>query len=455
MMETLQGSIGSQSNHIVHLEVKYMLQESPTEKPSSEGVTVEESLNPFAIAQAQLDEAAGILQLDPEMHAFLRQPMREFHFSIPVRMDSGRARVFQGYRVQYNDARGPAKGGIRFHPDETVDTVRALAAWMTWKTAIVDIPLGGGKGGIICDPRMLSPTELERLSRGYMRAIARYVGLTKDSPAPDVYTNPQIMAWMMDEYQMLVGHHEPGVITGKPLQLGGAAGRSDATARGGIYTVREAAKLLDIDLVGATAAIQGYGNAGQFAHQLAVDLLGMKIVAVSDSRGGIFNESGFDVEEVRAHKAKTGSVIDFPGAENLSNSQLLELEVDVLYPSALENVITSENVDRIKAKIVAELANGPTTPAADDVLYEKGIYVIPDFLCNAGGVTVSYFEMVQNSYQFYWDELLTHERLDHKMTNAFDTVHKMARAKHVNNRVAAYLVAVDRVAQAVRLRGWI
>lgn len=426
-----------------------MLKESPIQD------STQESLNPFAIAQAQLDEAAELLQLEPEMHIFLRQPMREFHFTIPVRMDSGRTRVFQGFRVQYNDARGPAKGGIRFHPDETIDTVRALAAWMTWKTAVVDIPLGGGKGGVICDPRMLSHTELERLSRGYMRAIARYVGVTKDVPAPDVYTNPQIMAWMMDEYRVLVGHHEPGVITGKPLELGGSAGRGDATARGGVYTVREAARLLNLDLNGATAAIQGFGNAGQFAHKLASELLGQKIIAVSDSRGGIINEQGIDFEKIQNHKLKTGSVIDFPGATNISNDELLELNVDVLYPSALENVITSKNAAQIQARVIAELANGPTTPAADDILYQKGIYVIPDFLCNAGGVTVSYFEMVQNSYQYYWDEALTHERLDKKMTDAFYTVHKMAGAKQVNNRVAAYLVAVDRVAQAVRLRGWI
>lgn len=414
-----------------------------------------ESLNPFAIAQSQLDEAAEILQLEPEMHAFLREPMREFHFTIPVRMDSGRSRVFHGFRVQYNDARGPAKGGIRYHPDETIDTVRALAAWMTWKTAVVDIPLGGGKGGIICDPRLLSQSELERLSRGYMRAVARFVGITKDVPAPDVYTNPQIMAWMMDEYRVLVGHHEPGVITGKPLELGGSAGRSDATARGGVYTVREAAKVLGLDLKGSTAAIQGFGNAGQFAHKLATELLGQVIIAVSDSRGGIINKKGLDFKAVVAHKAKTGSVIDYPDAENISNSELLELEVDVLYPSALENVITSKNAANIKAKIVAELANGPTTPAADDILYENGVYVIPDFLCNAGGVTVSYFEMVQNAYQYYWEEELAHQRLDQKMTKAFYAVHQMAESKKVNNRVAAYLVSVERVAQAVRLRGWI
>lgn len=414
-----------------------------------------ENLNPFAIAQAQLDRAAVLLQLDPDMHAFLREPMREFHFSIPVRMDDGRTRTFRGYRVQYNDSRGPAKGGIRFHWEETIDTVRALAAWMTWKTAVVNIPLGGGKGGVICDPRELSEGELERLCRGYMRNIARSIGLTKDVPAPDVYTNPQIMAWMMDEYEMLVGHREPGVITGKPLPLGGSAGRGDATARGGIYTVREAARVMNIDLKGKTAAIQGYGNAGTFAHQLAQDILGMKVIAVSDSRGGVMNPNGFTAEEMIRFKRETGTVTNFPGAESISNEDLLELDVVVQFPSALENVITERNADRIKATIVAELANGPTTPAADNILSENKVYVIPDFLCNAGGVTVSYFEMVQNAYQYYWPEEMVHERLDQKMTVAFHAVHKMAENHQVNNREAAYLVAVNRVAEAVRLRGWV
>jgi len=416
---------------------------------------VSENLNPFAIAQAQLDEAARILQLDPDMHTFLREPMREFHFTIPVKMDDGRTRIFQGYRVQYNDARGPAKGGLRFHWEETVDTVRALAAWMTWKTAVVDIPLGGGKGGVVCDPRELSPGELERLSRGYMRCVARYIGLTRDVPAPDVYTNPQIMAWMMDEYDMLVGHREPGVITGKPLPLGGSAGRDDATARGGIYVTREAARGLGINLIGTTCAIQGYGNAGSFYHSLAEELLGMKVVAVSDSRGGILNWDGLDSTAVKAHKADTGSVVGFPGAQSISNEHLLELEVQVLAPAALENVITARNAGNVRAKMVAELANGPTTPDADEILYNNGVYVMPDFLCNAGGVTVSYFEMVQNAYQYYWSAPMVHERLDHKMTEAFCAVYRMAQAKKVNNRVAAYLVAVDRVAQAVRLRGWV
>lgn len=414
-----------------------------------------ENLNPFAIAQAQLDEAAAVLQLDPDMHAFLREPMREFHFSIPVRMDDGRTQTFRGYRVQYNDARGPAKGGIRFHPDETIDTVRALAAWMTWKTAVSDVPLGGGKGGVVCNPRELSQAELERLSRGYMRAIARYVGITQDVPAPDVYTNPQIMAWMLDEYEQIVGHHEPGVITGKPLTLGGSAGRSPATAMGGIFTIREAAKIRGLDLNGATCAIQGYGNVGSFAHQLAHDMLGMRIVAVSDEFGGIYNENGLDPAVISDHLRRTGKVIDCPDTEPISNKDLLEMKVDVLIPAAIENQITGENADRIQAGIIAELANGPTTPDADKILAEKGVYIIPDFLCNAGGVSVSYFEMVQNSYQYYWDESLVHQRLDQKMTTAFYAVHEMAQAKQVDNRVAAYLVAVNRVAEAVRLRGWV
>lgn len=416
--------------------------------------TLTENLNPFAIAQQQFDQAAAILQLDPALHAFLRVPMREFHFTIPVRMDDGSTRVFEGFRVQYNDARGPAKGGIRFHFEETIDTVRALAAWMTWKTAVMDIPLGGAKGGIICDPRLLSPSELERLSRGYMRCVARFVGLTQDVPAPDVYTNPQIMAWMMDEYEALMGHREPGVITGKPLELGGSLGRSDATARGGIYALREAAGVLDMNLEGATAAIQGYGNAGTFAHLLATEILGMNVVAVSDSRGGILGDN-LEYDAVFAHKKRTGAVNDFPGTDAITNAELLELDVDVLFPSALENVITAKNANNVKAKVSAELANGPTTPEADEILYDKGIYVIPDFLCNAGGVTVSYFEMVQNAYQFYWTEGDVHERLDAKMTTAFHTVHEMAQAKGVHNRLAAYAVAIDRVAQAVKLRGWV
>jgi glutamate dehydrogenase (NAD(P)+) len=414
-----------------------------------------ENLNPFAIAQAQLDKAAGILQLDPDMHAFLREPMREFHFSIPVRMDDGHVETFKAFRVQYNDARGPAKGGIRFHPDETIDTVRALAAWMTWKTAVSDVPLGGGKGGVVCNPRNMSVGELERLSRGYMRAVSRFIGLKKDVPAPDVGTTPQIMSWMLDEYEIINGEHEPGVITGKPLMLGGSAGRSPATAMGGMVTIREAAKLLGMTLKGATASIQGYGNVGSFAHRLAHDLFGVKVVAVSDEFGGIYSADGLDPSVVSAQMRRNGKVGGTPGSEEISNAQLLELPVDILIPAAIENQLTGANADRIQTKIVAELANGPTTPEADAILKEKGIYIIPDFLCNAGGVSVSYFEMVQNSYGYYWTEDLVQERLDQKMTTAFHAVHNMAESRGVETRMAAYLVAVNRVAESVRARGWV
>lgn len=415
---------------------------------------VQANLNPFEIAQRQLDEAAKKLGLDPGLHELLRWPMREFHVRIPVRMDDGTVKVFAGYRVQYNHARGPCKGGIRFHPEETVDTVRALAAWMTWKTAVVDLPLGGGKGGVVCNPKEMSPGELERVSRGYIRALGHYIGPDVDVPAPDVYTNPQVMAWMLDEYERIVGRSAPGVITGKPLPLGGSAGRGDATARGGMYCTREAGKVLGIDLRGATAAIQGYGNAGQFAHTLGEELLGLKVVAVSDSQGGIYNPNGLAAKDVIAHKEKTGSVKGFAGAKTITNAELLELDVVVLFPSALENQITGANAGRVKAKIVAELANGPTTPEADQILHKNGVYVIPDFLCNAGGVTVSYFEQVQNAYNFYWDLAEVQRRLDQKMTTAFHAVHKAAKDHKVHNRLGAYLVSVQRVAEAVRLRGW-
>ncbi len=414
-----------------------------------------EELNAFEIAQRQLDEAAKVLGLEAGLHAFLREPMRELHVTLPVRMDDGTVRVFNGFRVQYNDARGPAKGGIRFHPDETIDTVRALAAWMTWKTAVVDIPLGGGKGGVVCNPKEMSQGELERLSRAYIRQVGRILGPDKDVPAPDVYTNPQIMAWMMDEYSALQGHNEPGVITGKPLALGGSAGRVDATARGGMYCLREAAKVLGIDLKGATAAIQGYGNAGYYAQLLGEELLGLKVVCVSDSRGAIINEDGLECELVKEQKDETGTCVGLPGSDTMTNQELLELDVDVLIPAALENVITGKNADRIKAKILVELANGPTTPEADRILHEKGVYVIPDFLANAGGVVVSYFEQVQNAYNYYWDLQEVHDRLDRIMTVAFHAVHQTAQTKKVHNRLAAYLVAVERVAGAMRLRGWV
>ena len=409
----------------------------------------------FEMAQAQFDEAAALLHLEPDIHAVLREPQRELHVSIPVKMDDGQTRVFKGFRVQHSNARGPFKGGIRFHPDETVDVVRALAMWMTWKCAVVDIPLGGGKGGVICNPKEMSSGELERLSRGYIDAIWEFIGPDRDIPAPDVYTNPQIMGWMMDEYSKLSGHRFiPGVITGKPMAIGGSFGRDDATARGGVCTITEAAKHLGIDLSTATVAIQGYGNAGSYAAILMHELLGAKIVAVSDSTGGIYNKQGLNPRQVLQHKTDTGSVTDFPQAENIDNGDLLELGVDVLCPAGLETVITGENAPGIKAKIVAELANGPTTPEADNVLHHNGVFVIPDFLCNAGGVTVSYFEWVQSLYRYYWDEEDINQRLGQIMEKAFQSALAESLQRKVDMRSAAYIIAVDRVVEAMRARGW-
>ena len=411
--------------------------------------------NPFEIAQRQLDECARILNLDDSIREILRAPMREMHMSIPVHMDNGKIRIFQGFRVQYNNARGPMKGGIRFHPDETIDTVRALAAWMTWKTSIVDVPLGGAKGGVICNPKDLSVGELERLSRAYIQSISEIVGPEKDVLAPDVYTTPQIMAWMMDEFSKVYQKNQFGLITGKPLELGGSAGRGDATARGGCYTIREASKNLGINLKGASVVIQGFGNVGHFAATLISSLFGCKILALSDSKGGIMDKAGLNAEAVIKHKEKTGSVVNFPNSKPISNEDLLELEVDLLIPAALEGVITDKNASNIKAKIICELANGPTTPEADDILYNKGVHLIPDFLANAGGVTVSYFEMVQNFYMYYWDEVLVHERLDKKMTSAYRATLNASKKYNVNMRKAAYVVAVGRVVEAMRLRDWI
>jgi glutamate dehydrogenase (NAD(P)+) len=415
----------------------------------------EETQNPFNTALRQLDEAAAYMKLEPAAHEMLSRPLRELHVTMPVRMDDGSTKIFRGFRVQYNDARGPNKGGIRFHPAETIDTVRALAAWMTWKTAVMDLPLGGGKGGVVCDPKTMSPGELERLSRAYIRQTGSFLGPEKDVPAPDVYTSPRVMAWMADEYSFMQGNNVFGVITGKPPALGGSAGRNDATARGGIFCIREAAAVIGIDLKGAAAAIQGYGNAGSSAHELAEELLGMKIIAVSDSKGGICNPEGLRHADITAHKKKTGSVTGFPGAVPLSNDELLELDVAVLIPAALEGVIHRENASSVRARMIAELANGPSTPDADAILREQGCFVIPDLVCNAGGVTVSYFEMVQNSYGFYWDEDEVHRRLEKKMVTAFHNVHSTALRHQVHNRMAAYIVAVGRVTEAMKLRGWI
>ncbi len=414
-----------------------------------------DKLNPFRIAQRQLDNAAERLGLDDAIHEFLRWPMHELKVTMPVKMDDGSTKVFHGFRIQYNTARGPAKGGIRWHPDETVDTVRALAAWMTWKTSVVDIPLGGGKGGVICNPKELTETEKERLARAYVRAVGKTLGVAKDVPAPDVYTTPQIMAWMMDEYETLTGEHHPGVITGKPIPIGGSQGRGDATARGGIYVVREAANALGIELKDATMTVQGFGNAGQHAARIGKSLLGMKLVAASDSKGGVYNPKGLDVEALIDHKIRTGRVSDFPDSEEITNEALLELEAVVLFPSALENVITAKNASRIRCTILCELANGPTTPEADDILFENNVFVLPDFLANAGGVTVSYLEQVQNTYNMYWNLEEIHWRLKDAMKNAFGSVLEMSRNNAVHMRDAAYLVAVARVAEACKLRGWV
>jgi len=398
--------------------------------------------------------AAKLLKLDPAVHGLLREPKRILEVTFPVRMDSGQVRAFKGFRVQYNDARGPCKGGIRFHPQETIDTVKALAAWMTWKTACVDIPLGGGKGGVICNPKEMSRGELERLSRGYIDAIAAVLGPEKDIPAPDVYTTPEIMGWMVDEFAKIRGYNAPGVITGKPIALGGSQGRGDATARGAVYTIREATKRLNIPLKGTTVAVQGYGNAGSYAAILLQEM-GARIIAVSDSKGGVLSEKGLDPDAVLQHKKKTGSVVGFPETKPITNDALLELQCDILVPAALENVITSKNASKIKAKIVAEAANGPTTPEADEILFKNKVFDIPDFLCNAGGVTVSYFEWVQNIYGLYWSVEEVHDRLDKIMTKAFNDVWVMHSQHNVNMRTAAYMLSVQRVADAMRLRGWV
>ena len=413
-----------------------------------------EDLDPFDIAVKQLEKAAKVINLDKQALNILKEPMQILQVRIPVKMDDGRTEVFTGFRVHYNNARGPVKGGIRFHPEESLSTVKALAAWMTWKTAIIDIPLGGAKGGIICDTKKLSAGELERLSRAYVRALGEYIGPEVDVPAPDVYTTPQIMAWMMDEYENIVRRSAPGVITGKPLELGGSLGRGDATAKGGMYVLREGAKKLGLDLSKATVAIQGFGNAGQFAVKLVQEHFHSKVVAVSDTKSGIYSEKGINFDALMEHKKKTGSVANFPGTKNITNEELLELNVDVLIPAAIENQLTAKNADKVKAKIILELANGPTTPDADEIFFKKKILLLPDFLANSGGVTVSYFEWVQNVGGYYWDLDEVYSRLDKKMTKATKEVLDAAEKYKIDTRTAAYTISVKRVADAMKLRGW-
>ena len=412
-----------------------------------------ETINPFHVVQQQVDKCAQIMNLDPGVTAMLKSPTRELHVSIPVRMDDGSMKVFQGFRVQYNDARGITKGGIRFHPEQTIDTIRALSAWMVWKCALLDLPLGGAKGGVICNPKEMSPGELERLSRAYVRAVFQFLGPDKDVPAPDVYTTPQIMAWMMDEYSIIAQKPQFGVITGKPLCIGGSVGRKDATARGGMYCIREAAQVLGIDLGKATVAVHGYGNAGYYAAELCRELFGSRIVVVCDSTGGACCFDGIDPDAAKACKDASGTVCNLAGAERVTGEDVLEADVDILIPAATQGVITAANAGKIKAKIVAELANGPTTPEADEVLDANGVHVIPDFLCNAGGVTVSYFEMVQDFSLYPWSVEDVHERLDQRMTCAYHTVLDTSRQYGINMRQAAYIKAIERVVEVMRLRG--
>jgi glutamate dehydrogenase/leucine dehydrogenase len=411
-----------------------------------------ETLNPFEIAQKQFDTAADYLKLDESMRSMLKTPKRQLIVSIPVRMDNGEIRVFEGYRIQHSLTRGPAKGGIRYHPDVTLDEVKALAAWMTWKCATVNIPYGGGKGGVRVDPKKLSVGELERLTRRYATEIAPIIGPDRDIPAPDVYTTPQTMAWIMDTISMLHGHTELGVVTGKPTSLGGSRGRHEATARGVQVTTRRACEVKGIKLDKAIVAVQGFGNAGSIAARLLHED-GAKIIAASDSKGGIYSRKGIDPVEALKFKEQTGSLFNFPDTELISNRELLQLNCDILVPAALESTITQENAVRIKAKIVAEAANGPTTPAADAILADKGIFVIPDILCNAGGVTVSYFEWVQDLYGFFWTEIEVNKYLERTMTAAFKEVYATAEKHHVDMRTAAYILAVGCVAEATQVRG--
>jgi glutamate dehydrogenase (NAD(P)+) len=414
-----------------------------------------DTYNSFQVSQKQVIEAAKLLNLDEETTALLTLPQREYTFTLPVKMDNGKTKIFTAYRIQYNYARGPAKGGIRFHKDETIDTIRALACWMTWKTAVADLPLGGSKGGVVCDPKHLSERELENIARGYIRAVSEVIGTSKDIPAPDVYTNPQTMAWMMDEYEIITRMHQPGVMTDKPRQIGGTEGRRDATARGGVYCVREACKYHNIDPTG-TYAIQGFGNAGQRAALLHEEILGGgKLVAVSDSKGGIFSDKGLNPKELVSYKLKNQTLAGFPGSIPIPRESVLEQNVDILYPAALENSINHLNASNIHAKIVCELSNGPTTPEADLILHKNNVIVIPDILASAGGVVVSYFEMVQDSYSFFWDESEVHQKLDVKMSKAYKTVHEAIREKKVHPRLGAMVVGVARVAEACKLRGWV
>jgi glutamate dehydrogenase (NAD(P)+) len=411
-----------------------------------------EDLNPYRIAQIQFDIGAEHLKLDPGMRQVLRSPKRVLEVSVPTKMDNGQVKVFTGFRVQHNVARGPAKGGIRYHPNCSLDEVKALATWMTWKCATVNIPFGGGKGGVICDAKRMSKPELERMTRRFAFEILPIIGPEQDIPAPDMYTDSQTMAWIMDTYSMTKGYSSLGVVTGKPLSLGGSEGRNEATARGCLVVVEEACKLKKMSLRGASVAIQGFGNAGSVAARLFTEKKA-KVVAISDSRGGVFNSRGIDPLKAMRYKERSGTVVGMPGTSRISNDDLLTMKCDILIPAALENVITLNNADQIKAKIIAEAANGPTTPHADEVLARRGIMVIPDILANAGGVTCSYFEWVQDLQSFFWSESEVNAKLEHVMRRAFTEVQESSRKHRTHMRTGAYALAVGRVADATLVRG--
>jgi glutamate dehydrogenase (NAD(P)+) len=430
-----------------------ILEQQPAQivaEQSTERVSDERNL--FHVAVEQFQIAADVLGLDDDMRKILSHCQRELTVHFPVEMDDGSVEVFTGYRVQHNSGPGPTKGGIRYHQSVALEEIKALAMWMTWKCAVVGLPYGGAKGGVQVNPKLLSQAELQNLTRRYTTEIQPFIGPNQDIPAPDVNTNPQIMAWLMDTYSMNIGYSVPGVTTGKPIVLGGSEGRNEATGRGCVYAIESAARILDIDLAKARTVVQGFGNAGSVAAQLMSEL-GSPVVAVSDSRGGIYNPAGLDLQAVSAHKQRTGSVVDFRDAEAVTNEELLLLPTEILIPAALENQITAGNASRIQAKLIAEAANGPTTPEADAILYDRQVFVIPDILANAGGVTVSYFEWVQALQAFPWTEHEVNERLRRIMNRAFDAVYSTSSTYGVHMRTAALVRAIDRVAEFTRLRG--
>ncbi|MFN0100807.1 MAG: Glu/Leu/Phe/Val family dehydrogenase [Bryobacteraceae bacterium] len=412
----------------------------------------QDEFNPWKNAAIRFENAATRLNLDDGMRKILKTPSKELTVAIPIVLDDGRIEVFTGYRVQHSIARGPAKGGIRYAPDVTLDEVRALASWMTWKCAVVNLPYGGGKGGVICDPSILSLIELERITRRYTSEILDIIGPEKDIPAPDMNTNEQTMAWIMDTYSMHKRETTTGVVTGKPLNLGGSRGRPEATGRGCLFVSREALKRFEIPPTKARVVIQGFGNVGGMAARL-MSREGIRVVAIIETDGAIYNEKGLDIEALMKHRRETGSVLDFPEAQDLKSEEAMRLHCDVLLPAAKENVITSENAASLNCKIICEGANGPTTAPADRILADRGIFVVPDILANAGGVTVSYFEWVQDRQGYFWNEKLVNERLEEIMVNSFYDVFKYAREHNVENRTAAYMLALDRVAFAIKLRG--